>query len=181
MRNSFYEGFIKGCGITAGIAVILCVVWVGYSFFCKDIIDSGLAYFAAKVIAMPASNPNLDSGTLYQATLAYYNQLISILIFVVGIAGVIAFAHIGIISREKAEEIAKISAKNGVIMHIGSKEFDDLITKKVDVFINDGEFSNNGELLENINIRLTDIESKYDRLDEKLQIKHEDQMVEKQN
>ncbi len=49
------------------------------------------------------------------------------------------------------------------------------------MFINDGEFSNNGELLENINIRLTDIESKYDRLDEKLQIKHEDQMVEKQN
>lgn len=150
MRNSFCDGFLRGCGITTGIAVVLGIIGVGYGIFCKDLIDSGLVYFAAKVIpiASNAISPSLDPGTLYQSTLAYYNQVISILIFVAGIAGIIAFAHIGIISREKAEEIAKHSAQTGVITHISSKAFDDLITKKIDMFFNDSQLAKSGELLD---------------------------------
>ena len=180
MRNSFCDGFFKGCGIATGLAVACGIIWVGYNYLCKDLLDSSLAYFATKVMTVPNSNPTLDDATLYQVTLGYYNQVVSILIFIVGISGVIAFAHIGIISRDKAEEIARKSAENGVRTHIDSKVFHDLIINKIDMVINDGEFSKSGELLENMNIRLSKVESKYDRLDDKLQIQYENQLVEDQ-
>jgi len=189
-RNSFGEGFIKGCGFMVGVGVIVGVIWLGYSLIAKDLVNCGISYFAAKCIPtanaahnVTTSAQNISSigvGTIYEATISYYNQIISILIFIAGFAGVIAFGHIGIISKERAEEIAETCVSKEVQHKFESQVFYESITSNVEKIFADNEFKNVGEAVEILKEQVESLQGKYDYHDDLLQIERERELGEQE-
>lgn len=178
----YWKQIFSGVRFGVGIAIGIMALGVVCAYFSPDVVESGILYvLSCSGGAAGASNTNavgLSPDTLYEATITYYSQIISVLIFVIGIAGVIAFAHIGLISRERAEDIAKESAESEVEDYFGTIVFQEYLLKRMrevstEVMERDYGISmdNLGDIqsaIARLEYELSELKNKYDRHDDLL-------------
>ncbi len=167
MKN-FKIGVQWTLGFSFTIIVIGVVLFGLCSFFGQGFINKCILAFTLDSYELSCDTSLITEGTIYSATLNYYNQIIGILISLAAIAGAMAFIHIRILSNEKADT----AVASGVNRYFQLQEFNDKLTQSlVDTF--EGEYGIYMEGFEELKNKIEALEQKYDRHDEMLSSIHE--------
>lgn len=109
---------------TVMAVLVICLIgWAIIGFFYPTFFEEIIIAKALSSISLKVAQPlNVTNDTLYMATLEFYTQLIAILIFIISIAGVLAFVNILRVSKERVDEVATKCTHEKINSHFNSHE-----------------------------------------------------------
>lgn len=150
------------------VLVICLIAWAIIGFFYPTFFEEIIIAKALSSISLETAQPlNVNNDTLYMATLEFYTQLIAILIFIISIAGVLAFVNILRVSKERVDEVATKCTHEKINSHFNSYEvtlkIQQLVEQKFDDSYGMGleEFQ---QWMEHIEPKIEDLKNRQERL-----------------